>query len=926
MHSKYTNILFILLLGVNVLAQSSQNIIVGKITDQNGDLINEAEVTLIDSNKNEVKTTTDGNGGFIFKSILEGKYTLVVEKQGFANYENNEILVNKNTTLTFNLTLKVKLEDTKVDITEDPNVPSISNPDTLVFTEKELGKLLPDEPEEIEKFLKNLAGDAGGPDGASIYVDGFLTNKVPPKTAIGEVRIDNNAFSAEYEKIGSGAINIFTKISSRKLSGSVNATFNDESFNARNPFSLVRGASQLRTYGGRISSAFLKKKAAFSLNITKREFDDQRYVNAVVLDENYNSVLLRSNYLMPVRKLNFSGNTDFQLAKDKTLRLSYELYKDSRKNQGIGNLNLFSTGGTSTSTDSIFRLSQTSVIQEKLINEFRFQFEKTTNESEGIGTNPQIITDTFISGNPSIGKYNQTSKNFEINNILTFEVNNFTIRAGGSIRIKSLSDYSPENFGGTYVFNGGFGPKLVNGIPVIGNNGQAIIENISGLESYRRTVMFSAQGLTPQQIRALGGGVSQFSINTGDPLLSLNQIESGLFFQTTWKIRPNLNLGLGARYDVQTNLSRNTDISPRLMIAWSPSENKKATVIRGGIGWYYDRVPLSLRLQPGKIQSGKIQSYLTNDSVILDSFSNPLGIGNLGALTNSQLQMTFSPNLRSAFSFQAAISLEQQLPHKWKFISTFTENNTRGLLRSRNIADFALLSPINIYQYESNGRFDSKTLTARISKQFKDNSLFINYWLGSAKSDTDGAQTFPVKQFDVSNEYGSASSDTRHHLYFGGYLTMPFNISLSPSISIRSGTPFNITLGQDLNHDSIFTDRPAFADGKTGINIISTKWGDFDLNPTDSSRIIPRNFGRGVGTISMDLDISRRFTVFKNKGGTRQVSLNLGSQIINVLNHTNPANPIGVLTSPFFGKSISDNSQGIYSGARTITFNARLSF
>jgi hypothetical protein len=919
-------IILTLIFVTNLMSQQTPSSVNGKVTDQNGALINEANVSLIDNNKREVKILTDTTGAFSFTDISEGIYKLLVEKKGFAIYEIKELLISKITLKPINITLSIKIDDTNVDVSEDPNKPNISNNDNIVLKEKELEKILPEDPDEIAKYLKLLAGDSGGPDGASIYVDGFLTSRVPPKSSIGEVRIDNNPFSAEYEKIGSGVINIFTKISSRQLFGSVNASFNDESFNARNPFSLVRAPTQFRYFGGRIGGDFLRKRAAYSLNVSHRNFGEQRNVNASVIDQNFNTVPLRENYPVPITRVSLSGNTDFQLAKDKTLRLSYEIYSDSRLNQGVGGLSLFSSGSKSSSTDSTFRVSQTSIIKEKLINEFRFQFLTSKSENEGLSTNPRIVTDTFISGNSLVGVRQQTNDSFEINNVLTFEINNFMVRAGGGIRIRRISDYTPGNFRGTYIYNGGVGPKLNNGQLILDINGNPLTELISGLERYRRTLLFSSQGLTLPQIRFLGGGISQFSINQGDPSIELNQIETNGFIYNSWRVRSNISFSAGARIDSQTNLGGNIDVSPRLAIAWSPFQKEKTTIIRGGAGWYYDRVPLSLRIQPEKLKQNKIQSFLISDPAIIDNLENPPSIKNLGLFDNSKLQMIFSPSLRAAYFFQAAISLEQELPFKWKFTTTFTENTGRGLLRSRNIANPSLASYGNIYQFESNGVFNSHTLTARVSKQFKKYSLFVNYRFGSSKADTDGPQTFPINQFDVSGEYGPATFDTRHNLYFGGYLTVPFKISVSPSMAIRSGTPFNITLGQDLNYDSVFTDRPAFGDGKVGANILTTRFGVFDLTPSDTSSIIPRNFGRGPASVSIDIEINKDFTVFKDKVSNRQITLNLSSQIINVINTSNLANPIGVLSSPFFGQSISDNSQGIYSGARTITFHARLSF
>jgi len=175
----------------------------------------------------------------------------------------------------------------------------------------------------------------------------------------------------------------------------------------------------------------------------------------------------------------------------------------------------------------------------------------------------------------------------------------------------------------------------------------------------------------------------------------------------------------------------------------------------------------------------------------------------------------------------------------------------------------------NIFEYESSGRFDQNQLIVTLSSRFSRNVSFnINYAFSKTKSDTDGAGTFPANSYDLSGEYGRFSQDVRHRFFLTGSFRTRWGISLNPFLIVSSGTPFNITIGRDLNGDTLFTDRPAFATDLTKPGVVITKFGAFDPNPTPGAQIIPRNFGRGPGSLIANLRVSKTWSF----GSERQAS------------------------------------------------------
>src|SRR5207237_7821557 len=131
------------------------------------------------------------------------------------------------------------------------------------------------------------------------------------------------------------------------------------------------------------------------------------------------------------------------------------------------------------------------------------------------------------------------------------------------------------------VLNGSGGPKLVN---------------ISSIESYRRTLLFRQLDLPAAQIRQLGGGASQFSINTGNPIISGSQLDLGAFLGDDWKAKPSLTLSLGLRYETQNNIHDWRDFATRIGVAWAPAgvsgKPRPKSVVRAGFGMFYDRFSL----------------------------------------------------------------------------------------------------------------------------------------------------------------------------------------------------------------------------------------------------------------------------------------------------------------------------------------------
>src|SRR5258705_4714512 len=245
------------------------------------------------------------------------------------------------------------------------------------------------------------------------------------------------------------------------------------------------------------------------------------------------------------------------------------------------------------------------------------------------------------------------------------------------------------------------------------------------------------------------------------------------------------------------------------------------------------------------------------------------------------------------------MSVERQLPHNLVLTTSYINVRTLHVLRTRplnaplpgtfipgvpgsgirplNCADFIPpsvnpSSTCNVFEYDSSGRFNQNQLIVKLDSRFHRNaSMSAFYILAKANSDTDGTGSFPANPYDFSTEYGRASGDIRHRLVMTGNFRAPWGISLNPFVIVQSGRPFNITLGRDINGDTLNTERPSLApagaDCTDTINFRCTPFGIFKLTFAPGDVMIPRYYAEGPGSATVNLRVSKTWG-FGREGGS----------------------------------------------------------
>ncbi|HUJ72849.1 MAG TPA: hypothetical protein VLZ30_11440, partial [Verrucomicrobiae bacterium] len=338
-----------------------------------------------------------------------------------------------------------------------------------------------------------------------------------------------------------------------------------------------------------------------------------------------------------------------------------------------------------------------------------------------------------------------------------------------------------------------------------------------------------------------------------------------------------------------------------------------------------------------------------------------------------------APNLRAAYTMQTAVSLERQISKNMNIAISYL--NSRGVHQflTRNInAPYpntydpndptSGIRPFgdaagNIYQYESGGEYEQNQLIVNANVRVGSKvSLFGWYTFNNVNANTNGANSFPNNQYDLAENYGPTAYDVRNRAFIGGTVALPRGFRLNPFLVVSSGIPFNITLGQDYNGDSIFNDRPTFATaGLPGQDIVVTKWGTFNLTPLPGQTVIPPYYGLGPGRFSLNLRLSKTFGFGPERGGggdgfgggpgggrghgprgfagmsgpmglgsatNRRYNLTFSINARNVFNNINFAPLVGNLSSPLFGEpnAIAGGPYGSSSAPRKLELGANFTF
>jgi hypothetical protein len=947
--------------------------VTGTVKDTTGAIIPGATVTLTGDDGTTQQAQTGQDGVYTFRAVAPGTYSVSAASKGLEQTGGVAVLVSTAQIARGDISMKLAEVKQEVTVTEENNtqlsVQASQNADALVFKGADL-QALPDDPDDLQQDLQALAGPSAGPNGGEIFIDGFSSGRLPPKESIREIRINQNPFASEYDKLGFGRIEIFTKPGSDNFHGTASYDISDGVWNARNPFltSTPFPGFRSQTYGGNLSGP-ISKRASFFLDVERRQIDDNGILNALILDPTNPLLTVNDRGFTPTpqQRTTISPRVDLALSSNNTLSARYSYLDLNRNLWGVGQFSLPDNGYGYVQLQQLVQVTDTAVLSNTVEDEVRFQFNHYLTTQTAVSDAPQVtVPGAFDIGGAGINRTTQAESNYEFQDYLTVTHGKHTFKVGARTRNDLLNYYAPTNFNGTFTFKSLTCPT-------------ATATSCPGANAYQVMQLGLAEGLSFQQISDNGGAPTQFTITQGQPLISSTMFDIGAFAQDDWRVSQSLTLSAGLRWEAQTNVHDWHDMAPRFSFAWAPgrssSKGSPSTVIRGGFGMFYIRYPNVDELYTHEYNGVNQLSYLVNNPNFYYPDSVPASV--LAGLTpENGVQFIAGNNLRAPYLIQSALGVERQINRRTTIVVNLTD--TRGVHQFVT-SEITPPGQAEIFQFQSAGLLKQLQAITRINTQVGSRVTVSGAYIWStAHSNTDGAlcassfgcgTSTPVNQYDLSAEWSRAALDVENRMFLFGTINAPLKILLSPFVVASSGTPFNITTGgpylYDGIADGILNARPAFASGP-GQGIVDTPYGYLNPNPASGEALIPRNLGTGPAQFSLNLRLSRTWGFGTTKfagssGGSRantggggpggggprgggfggfgggggrggpfggggttehRYNLTLSVSARNILNHVNYAAPVGVMGSPFFLQST--GISGGFAAEQTPTDNRRI--
>lgn len=913
----------------------------GTVTDPTGAVVPGAQITL-QLGALSFNTHSGRDGAYAFRNLAPGSYTLAVTAQGFAPLTLDDVLLAPGQTRELKLPLAVQVEHQEVTVTGQNQGVSI-NPDqnasAMVIRGRDLDALS-DDPDELQNELQALAGPAAGPNGGQIYIDGFTGGQLPPKSSILEIRVNQNPFSAEFDRIGYGRIEIITKPGTQKLHGSISSFGTDSALNTGDPLLPYKPSYGLYSYFGNVAGP-LTKNSTYFLNFFRISRQAQNVVDAV--NPQNTTVNLQEAFPDTWGRTEGSARVDFQVGNRNTFTVRDFYWRSAQTGIGVGTLNLPSQAGSSLNEENTIQVGDTILVNEALVNEVHLQWRRMRNSQNANVLTPTVtVQGSFTDGGNSSGTVQDHQDDFEIQDKSTATAGKHTLRFGADMLIYRDANYSNSGANGTYMF--------------------------ANLVAY--------QAATPTLYTA--------TLIT-NPVVRATIFNGSLYFQDDWKLDPNFVLGLGLRYEGQNWIADHHDWAPRIAFAWSPRHTGTApakTVVRAGYGWFYTRfsVPTSFSSFAGTPYVMQVlHDNLVNQrsyTIASPGFYDPNAPEPASVVTaapsSTPTYHTIDPHFHAAIDMQTGIGVDRQLTKS--ITGNITYLYTQGVHQylSNNVtapafdpATYTVTGPapaLYNYQFQSEGVYKQSQVITTLSGRFKRMTANVNYTYNTARSDTQGVTSFVSDSRNPGLDYGRATFGIRHEAAFIGSYSAPHAITIAGALFTRSGVPYNLTIGSDLTANNQFDARPTYGTcGDAGV--VTTQYGCLNTDPVGTGqRIMPYGAGMGPSNSIVYLRASKvigigprlktaadndNTTIHSSNsvqgrglsgGGTairldaaapRKYSLTLAGSAINAFNQVNLAPPNGVLDSRLFNQtqSLASGSYGNpIPGNRAILLQSTFSF
>jgi hypothetical protein len=821
------------------------------VADPSGAVIVGARVTLVpvDPAGPPMTTATNERGEAEFTTLDPGRYSVRAEYDGFEPRQLDDLRLRAGGALRRDVRLSIAKIAQDVVVGQDPRDRALDprgNAFGNVLTREQI-EALPDDPDEMEDMLKEMAGP-----GATVRVDGFRGGRLPPKSQIQSIRFRRDLFAAENHGGGMVFVDVVTRPGGGPLRGTADFTFRDESLNARNAFAPRRSPEQQQNMTFTMGGTLLKERTGFSFTTNGLDAYDSKTILAAVPAGTVNGVVRR-----PTDRVSFSGRIDHALTKSHTLRGSYQHNATTSENLGVGDFDLLSRAYSRESSEDVVRLSMSGPLARSFFAESRFQARRQTNASRSLTDGPAVLVlDAFNTGGAQVAG-GREGTDFEVATDIDYAKGRHSARAGLLLETGRYRSDDVRNATGTFTF-----------------------ASLGDYEASRPTT---------------------FTQRTGDPLVAYSHTQFGWYVQDDMRVARSLSLSFGLRHELQSHTDDYWNFAPRFGATWSPRKSG-TTTFRGGVGVFYDWYEAQVYEQILRVD-GTRQSDLVVQS---PGYPDPLEGADTVPLPSSHLVQ--DPNLELPTIVRTNVGVEQALGRFARANVMYSYARGSQLFRGRNLnaplpdGTRPDSTSGNITQVESTARSENQMIHAgfNMNLPWHRTFLFVNYSFARLRNDTDGPFGLPADNYDLAAEWGPSAADIPHRLT--GMLNMDLwrGFKLSTNFVASSGAPYNITTGYDDNQDTVSNDRPA---GTTRNTARTEGRAELGMRLSWAFGFGQRKGADGAGgsqVIMIRAGGDAPMGGFSGGADDKRWRFELYAAANNLFNRTNLMGYSGVITSPFF--------------------------
>ncbi len=806
-------LLLFTILPTALLAQTQQptppaHTLSGTVLDPSSAEVADAQIALLTSNGSvQAATTTDRVGYFFFDDLPHGKYRLRIHAAGFKD-GLVDVTVSAKPLAPLHITLAISAVSEVVSVTADENVPQTSsdaseNLNANNITRDALDRVPVFDLDYITLLSRFLSDDAIATSGVSLVVNGVEANGPGVSaSAVQEVKINQNPYSARFARPGRARVEITTKGGTPAYHGTVNFLTRNSVFDASNAFAATKPSESRYMEEGSFTGPLGRdKRNTFLLSLEQDNDNLQAVVHAFGLPTPNST--LDENVPAPQRHFfgSFRAFHDFDNGDQVWVGYSYEDQK--LRNQGVGGLVLPEAGYTTGFTEHEINVSYRRIFSSKWVNQLRFLFGHNDNPTISNVAAPQTVVQGYFTGGGAQADLHRTEAHFDGTDFVTYSSGRHMLVFG--VDVPDLSRRGSDDFTyqqGAYTF--------------------------ADINTYN------------------ANQPAGFRIQTGNGhLVFWERIVSG-FIEDSMRIRPNFSVTLGVRYYFQNYFNDDVNnFAPRFAFAYAPRPQSK-TVFRGGAGVFYDRsgnrAVADLLHYDGRTLLRQIVTPPPGEFVPF-----PVTPADLAGVPTSLVQL--DPHVRIPYIVQYSFGIERQITSKSTFSATYVGTRGIDLFTSRDInaplAPDYLARPNpafgQIRQVESEGyqKGNSLELTFRgkPSKYFAGQAQYI---LGKSYNNTSGITYFPGNSNFSNLDWARSDNDRRHKFDLLGTFEPSSLFSLGVALQAYSGKPVNVITGLDSNGDGVFNDRP-------------------------NGGLAPRNSLHGPGLLNLDVNVAHDFHFKKEK-------------------------------------------------------------